>query len=62
MIAVMAAISQVWARNEQGIRYWTDEIRSRGPNLTKEIFLNSFPFKDGPGRDRVTDALIAIGM
>lgn len=62
MIAVMAAISQVWARNEQGIRYWTDEIRSRGPNLTKEIFLNSFPFKDGPGRERVTDALIAIGM
>lgn len=62
MIAVMAAICQVWAGNEQGARYWTRQIRSRGPNLTKEDFLRSFPFKGGPVRRRVSDALIAIGM
>ena len=62
MIAVMAAICQVWAGSEQGIRYWTREVRSRGPNLTKEVFLRSFPFKEGPLRKRVSDALAVVGI
>jgi len=62
MIAVMAAICQVWAGNEQGTRYWAKEIKARGPNLTGENFLSSFPFKSGPVRRRVSDALLAIGM
>lgn len=62
MIAVMAAISQVWAGNEQKSRYWSEQIKSRGPNVSADVFLSSFPFKDGPIRKRVTDALYAIGM
>jgi tetratricopeptide (TPR) repeat protein len=62
MIAVMAAISQVWAGNEQKSRYWREQIKSRGPNVSADVFLSSFPFKDGPIRKRVTDALYAIGM
>jgi TolB-like protein len=62
MIAVMAAICQVWAGNEQGASYWTKEIRTRGPHLTGDIFLASFPFKEGRVRRRVTDALAAVGL
>ena len=62
MIAVMAAICQVWAGNRDGIRYWTNEIRSRGPNLTADVFLTSFPFKNGPLRERVSAALSVIGV
>jgi TolB-like protein len=62
MIAVMAAISQVWAGNAEEAGYWTGEIKSRGPNLTSDVFLTSFPFKDGPVRKRVVDALSAIGF
>ena len=62
MIAVMAAISQVWAGNEEEAGYWTREIKSRGPNLTADVFLTSFPFKDGPVRKRVVDALSVIGV
>ena len=62
MIAVMAAICQVWAGNRRGARHWAKDIRSRGPNLTADVFLTSFPFKDGPMRKRVTDALHSIGI
>ena len=62
MIAVMAAICQVWAGNDQGIRYWAGEIRSRGPKITADIFLRSFPFKNGPLRERVSSALMTIGI
>lgn len=62
MIAVMAAICQVWAENEQGICYWANEIKSRDPQLTANVFLTSFPFKDGPLRERVSAALSAIGV
>lgn len=62
MIAVMATICQVWAGNEEGTRYWTNEVKSRGPHVTGEVFLSSFPFKDGPLRKRVTDALAIAGI
>lgn len=62
MIAVMAAVCQVWAGKEKDARYWADVIRSRGPDINGEIFLTSFPFSDGPVRDRVTNALASIGL
>lgn len=62
MIAVMAAICQVWAGNTEGTRYWTKEVKTRGPNLTSDVFLTSFPFKDGPLRERVTEALAIVGI
>lgn len=62
MIAVMAAISQVWAGNQEKSRYWREQIKSRGPNVSADVFLSSFPFKDGPVRARVLNALSAIGM
>ena len=62
MIAVMATICQVWAGNEERTRYWTNEVKSRGPNVTGEVFLTSFPFKEGPLRKRVTDALAIAGI
>jgi TolB-like protein len=62
LIAVMAAISQVWAGNEQRRDYWKKEISTRGSDLTGEIFLKSFPFKDDALLSRVTSALSAIGL
>lgn len=62
MIAVMAAICQVWAGNEEQTRYWRNEAKSRGGYVTGEVFLTSFPFKDGPLRKRVTDALAIAGI
>ena len=62
MIAVMAAISHVWAGKKQEAGFWTREIKSRGPNLTADVFLTSFPFKKGRLRKRVVDALSLIGI
>lgn len=62
MIAVMAAIAQAWAGNEQKSRYWSEQVRSRDPNVSADVFLASFPFADGPVRKRVSDALYAIGL
>jgi len=62
MIAAMAAICHVWAGNKQAASYWERDIRSRDPNLTGEVFLTSFPFRDGPVRKRVTGALRVLGF
>ena len=50
------------AGNEENSRYWSEQIKSLGPNVSADVFLSSFPFKDGPIRKRVADALSAIGM
>ena len=62
MIAVMAAICQVWAGDKERTRYWAREVQSRGPNVTSDVFLTSFPFKAGPLRERVTNALAVVGI
>ena len=62
MIAAMAAICHVWAKNNQAARYWEKDIRSRDPNLTAQVFLTSFPFRNGPVRARVTEALAELGF
>ncbi|HET7709582.1 MAG TPA: winged helix-turn-helix domain-containing protein [Sphingomicrobium sp.] len=62
MIAVMAAICQVWVGNQPGARYWTSQIKLRDPTLTKDAFLRSFPFKDDAMRTRVFDAISTIGI
>jgi tetratricopeptide (TPR) repeat protein len=60
MIAAMAAICHVWAGNKEGALYWERDVRSRDPNLTADVFLTSFPFREGPVRTRVTDALRSL--
>jgi TolB-like protein len=62
MIAAMAAICHVWAGNMPSARYWEKDIRSRDPHLTSDVFLASFPFRDGPVRKRVTEALTTLGF
>jgi TolB-like protein len=62
MIAVMAAICHVWAGDRDRIKYWTREIKLRRPDLTKEVFLASFPYSDGPVRERVNTALNTISL
>jgi TolB-like protein len=62
MIAAMAAICHVWADNMPSARYWAEDIRARDANLTSQIFLTSFPFRDDPVRKRVTDALSLLGF
>ena len=62
LIAVMAAVCQVWAGNNQRTAYWEKDIASRGSNLTGRIFQRSFPFKDGQLAARVTDALGKVGL
>jgi TolB-like protein len=62
MIAAMAAICHMWAGNKAGARYWANDIRERDPKLTTEVFLTSFPFRDAPVRQRVTEALGALSF
>ena len=62
MIAAMAAICHVWAGNKPAASDWAEDIRSRDPNLTADVFLTSFPFRDGPVRQRVTEALTELGF
>jgi len=60
MIAAMAAICHVWAGNKEAASYWGKDIRLRDPNLTADVFLTSFPFRGGPVRTRVAEALRAL--
>jgi hypothetical protein len=62
MIAAMAAICHVWAGNKQAAQYWAEDMRSRDPNLTADVFLTSFPFREGPVRKQVTKALSTLGF
>jgi TolB-like protein len=62
MIAAMAAICHVWAGNKDSAANWAKDIRARDPNLTGEVFLTSFPFRDGPVRKRVANALSTLGF
>ena len=62
LIAVMAAICQVWVGNTHRTAYWRKEVAARGSNLTGKVFLKSFPFKDGQLAARVTDALAKVGL
>jgi TolB-like protein len=62
MIAAMAAICHAWAGNMPSARYWANDIRLRDPKLTPEVFLTSFPFRDPPVRERVTEALGSLGF
>ena len=62
MIAAMAAICHVWAGDKQAAGEWAEDIRSRDPNLTSQVFLTSFPFRAGPVRNRVTNALEMLGF
>ena len=62
MIAAMAAICHTWAGNEAGAGYWARDIRERDPKLSTEVFLTSFPFRDAPIRQRVTEALGTLGF
>lgn len=62
MIAVMAAICQVCAGNELEAGYWAREIKSRDSKVSAQGFLSSFPFKDGPVRLRVSNAMRSIGL
>jgi TolB-like protein len=62
MIAAMAAICHVWAGNKQAAAYWQRDIRSRDPDLKADVFLTSFPFREGPVRERVTDALRSLDL
>jgi len=62
MIAAMAAICHVWAGNKQAAGEWAEDIRLRDPHLTSHVFLTSFPFRAGPVRKRVTNALSTLGF
>lgn len=62
MIAVMAAICHAWAGDHDRTGYWKQEIKSRRPDLTKEMFLASFPYREGSVRARVEEALTTIGL
>jgi len=62
MIAAMAAIAHVWAGNRPAANYWANDIRQRDSDLTSQVFLTSFPFRDGAMRERVTDALAGLGF
>jgi len=62
MIAAMAAICHVWAGNKQAASHWAEDIKARDPNLTSDVFLTSFPFRDLPVRKRVTKALSSLGI
>ena len=62
LIAVMAAICQVWAGNMERATYWREDIAARGSNLTGNVFRKSFPFKDSELAARVSDALAKVGI
>ena len=62
MIAVMAAICNQWAGRHDGADRWAKDIRVRDPAFRGDDFLASFPFTEGPLRDRVASALEALDL
>jgi hypothetical protein len=52
----------VWAGNKEAARTWARDIGLRDPNLTAEVFLSSFPFREGPVRKKVSRALSTLGF
>lgn len=62
LIALVAAMAQFLAGNEQLARAWADNVRERDPTLTSADFFRAFPVQPEPLRLALTTALQSLGF
>jgi len=62
LIAMIAAAAQALAGDDIRARTWADAVRSRNPQLTRQDFFRSFPFRAEPVRAKIGAALGKLGF
>jgi TolB-like protein len=62
LIAMIAAASHQLNGDGARAARWAAEARRSGAGLTQADFFRSFPFETGPGRDRLSGVLAALGF
>ncbi len=62
LLAAVAAIANHLDGNEDGARYWAENVRQRRPDMSAALFFGAFPFAEGPHRDTVEKALAKLGF
>jgi TolB-like protein len=62
LIAVIAAAAHVLNGNRERAAAWTENVRQRATAVTAASFFRSFPFADPRTRQRIADALAAVGI
>jgi TolB-like protein len=62
LIAMIAAAAHALNGDAARAERWAGEARRTGAGLTQADFFRSFPFEAGPGRDRLSGALAALGF
>ena len=62
LIAMIAAVAQKLAGEDQQAAQWAANVRERSPRLRREDFFRAFPMKSEPVRSRVSAALAELGF
>jgi TolB-like protein len=62
LIAMIAAVAQSLAGNQDLAMKWAAEVRERNPSLTRDDFFGAFPLQSAPMRKRISSALKKVGF
>jgi glyoxylate carboligase len=62
LIAMIAAVVQMLAGNEEAAKSWAANVRERRPQLKRDDFFSAFPLKPDEVRTRVSAALKTLGF
>ncbi len=62
LIAMIAAVAQFLAGDDESARRWAAEVRSRNPALTRHEFFGAFPMRSDTVRKCIAAALESLGF
>ncbi len=62
LIAMIAMVTSNLNGERDKAAIWAANVRERNPNVTKEYFFQSFPFKDEKSRARISKAISELGF
>jgi len=62
LIELIAAVGLALGGDEARARAWAGSARARRPGLSGAEFMEAFPFRDGPARQRIGEALQRLGL
>ena len=62
LTGLIAVVAYTLAGNDERANYWADNIRQRRPDISKQLFFESFPFADEEMRNVFDNAFKQHGM
>ncbi|MBW8640756.1 transcriptional regulator [Hoeflea sp. WL0058] len=62
LVLMIAAAACALAGKEKQARYWSDEVRARRPDASREQFFTAFPFTEQSFRRKLEDGLTRVGF